>query len=461
MKHLKLLSVFVSFLFISVFSYGIEIQKRGIIIPAYFYDSSIWERLFNGKDENVDFLVIVNPASGPGDFQDPHYLDITQRLKNEGMVGIGYVHTSWGSRDINVVKEEIDRWLSFYPDIKGFFLDEASTEEADIPYYEELYQYIKGKGNYTVVLNPGTKPAISYYSISDYIVSYESPYEDFSSCQADIPEKSGCIVYNVPEYKLKEIIQNENVKFIYITDDRGANPYDTLPSYYEEEISLLASPVSGSETYPEALIIPSYFYDGNLWERVLNLDTNEIKIITIINPASGAGERPDPHYREIIRRLNEKGITPIGYIYTEYGKRPLRIVKREIRKYLKFYPGIKGFFIDQTSTERRKLRYYRKIYRYIKRKGNFLVILSPGAPTHRGYYRFADYVITTVGNYPDCNEQKPEKDGCILYGIPYNQMIEVLHNENVKLIYITDDGDGNPFDNLPSYLEEEVELIKR
>ncbi|NPA53877.1 MAG: hypothetical protein GXO21_04345 [Aquificae bacterium] len=450
--------------FISSFAY----QEKGIIIPAYFYDSQIWERLFDGKNENVEFIVIVNPASGPGDAQDPHYVDIVNRLSAEGMTGIGYVHTSWGSRDINIVKEEIDRWISFYPEIQGFFLDEASIDRADLDYYTELYEYIKSKGNYMIVLNPGTKPDLSYYFISDYIVTYESPYTEFTGCQADVPEQSACIVYDVPESQLQEIIQNEDVKLLYITDDSGINPYDTLPSYYEKEVSLLAGDYNDTEGYlfsytpAKGIIIPAYFYDENLWERLLSQDIYGVETIVIVNPASGPGNRPDPHYQNIIQKLNEKGMIPVGYIYTEYGRKSIGKVKREIRKWLKFYPEIQGFFIDQAATSRRKVSYYRNLYRYIKRKGNYIVILSPGAPTHKRYYRFADYIITSVSPYYEnaCETQYPEKEGCIIYGASYEDMLNILYNKSASLVYITDDWDYNPFDSLPSYLEEEIEFIR-
>ncbi len=451
-------------LFMFASSFGFTLQKKGIIIPAYFYDSQIWDRLFEGKNDNVDFIVIVNPASGPGEVQDPHYVDIVNRLNLEGMIGIGYVHTLWGRRDIQEVKEEIDRWLSFYPGIKGFFLDQASNSQSELDYYTELYQYIKSKGDFVVVLNPGTKPDISYYSISDYIVSYESPYSTFTGCQGDIPEQSACIIYSVPEEKLEEIINSQDVRFIYITDDGGDNPYDSLPTYYEKEVSLLTKNLLPETTPARGIIIPAYFYDGNIWERLLNQDTAGLNVITIVNPASGPGSRPDPHYRDIISRLSQKGITPVGYVYTEYGRKPLRKVKKEIRKWLRFYPDIKGFFIDQVSTERKKLRYYRKIYRFIKRKGNFTVILSPGAVPHFKYYKIADYVISFVGRYENngiCETRKPEKDGCIVYGATYDQMMDILYNKNVNLIYVTDDGDFNPFDSLPGYLEDEIEFIKQ
>ncbi len=455
-----LLSIIAIVLSVFSFSSAFNNAKKGIIIPAYFYDSEIWDRLIDGKNENVDFIVIVNPNSGPGYSEDPHYTSIINRLNDNGILPIGYVHTSWGSRDIQEVKEEVDRWLELYPNIKGFFFDEAATEEEKIDYYAQLYSYVKEKGNFTVVLNPGTKPYIGYYEISDYIISYESPINEFSGCQADIPEKSGCIVYGASEDDMKRIIKNESVKFFYITDDSGSNPYDTLPSYYEKEISTLA--YGNHVPYISGVIIPAYFYDWNKWQRLLSLDKNGVETIVIVNPENGVGKRRSSYYRYIIKQLNQNNMKPIGYVYTNYGRKPLRKVFREIRKWLRWYPEIKGFFIDQVATGREKLRYYRRIYKFIKRRGKYTVVLSPGAPVYRKYYRYADLVITSVNNFAyfeGCNTQIPEKNGCILYNVSYDDMLDKLSTENTKFIYLTDDTDPNPFDQLPSYIEDLYQIL--
>ena len=75
--------------------------------------------------------------------------------------------------------------------------------------------------------------------------------------------------------------------------------------------------------------------------------------------------------------------------------------------------------------------------------------------------KYADLIITSVNDYQDdnsCYVQFPEKDGCILYNASYGEMKEKILNENVRFIYLTD---YNDFDDLPSYLEEEIDIIKR
>ena len=452
---------FLLMILVSLFSFSASFSAdKGVIIPAYFYDSSIWDRLIDAKSDDVDFVVIVNPNSGPGDFVDPHYTEIIDRLNANRIKGVGYVHTSWGNRPLSDVKDEIDRWIDFYPGIKGFFLDEASADASDVDYYAQIYTYIKSKGNYYVVLNPGTKPSIDYYSVSDLIVVYESPYGGYQQCNPDIPEKSGCIFYSASETEMEDIVKNVKSKYVYITDDGGSNPYDTLPTYFEREVKLLANQENTGDI--RGIIFPAYFYDGNLWERILSQNIQNKNAIAIVNPASGPGYRRDWHYYNIINRLVNKGVKPVGYVYTSYGHRPLWRVKRDIRKWLKLYPDIKGIFLDQVSTSKRKFRYYKKLYRFIKRKG-LLVILSPGTDTYRRMYKIADFVITYVGNVGDfehCSNKKPFKSGCIVYGASYDDMVNIMESEKAGLIYITDDRDYNPFDTLPSYLEEEIEYIK-
>ena len=72
---------------------------------------------------------------------------------------IGYVHTSYGDRNISNVKSDIDEWADHWVmyGISGIFLDEMSHEGDKLPYYEEIYAYVLGKSGLKEVFgNPGT-----------------------------------------------------------------------------------------------------------------------------------------------------------------------------------------------------------------------------------------------------------------------------------------------------------------
>jgi hypothetical protein len=213
---------------------------QGVIIPIYFYnndDTNKWEEVINIQSEAV---VIINPFNGPGNEIDENYVTFINDLINNSKKPIGYVHTQWGERDIELVKKDIDTWLQFYPKIQGFFIDEASESITKIDYYKDIYNYIKSKGNYFIVLNVGTMPNESYFSIADNIVVYEGDVKNLpnEACKS-YAYKSSIIVYGADEDKMKEIISTKPCMYIYITDDNDSMPYDSLPSYFDEEIELL------------------------------------------------------------------------------------------------------------------------------------------------------------------------------------------------------------------------------
>ncbi len=83
-----------------------------ITVPTYWYPpSSDWTQVINASP-TVEY-VIVNPSSGPGWFDkhsnakgpspDPNYANIIAECEDTGIVPLGYVHTSYGQRDPDVV----------------------------------------------------------------------------------------------------------------------------------------------------------------------------------------------------------------------------------------------------------------------------------------------------------------------------------------------------------------------
>ncbi len=56
------------------------------------------------------------------------------------------------------MKSEIDDYDSYYS-VMNIFLDEAATDSSALPYYQDLYSYIKNKSTSAIVItNQGTVP---------------------------------------------------------------------------------------------------------------------------------------------------------------------------------------------------------------------------------------------------------------------------------------------------------------
>lgn len=221
------------FLLIGIFfllAYG----ERGIILPVYFYNLSDWQKLVKLK---INMIAIINPLNGPGNRVDKNYKKFIFELVKNNKIPIGYVYTKWGNRNFKEVKKDIDTWLKFYPNIKGFFIDEAASDVKKLKYYQNLKRYINSKGDYLVVLNPGVVPHKAYFNIADNIVVYEN---DVSKLNDEICfNKSSLIVYGANENQMKVILKKYKCKYMYITDDTLPNPYDSLPAYFSKEIELI------------------------------------------------------------------------------------------------------------------------------------------------------------------------------------------------------------------------------
>ncbi len=216
----------------------VDSKQRNLIIPLYKEDKTLWDKLIS---LNIDRLIaVVNPDNGAGTTKSLFYEDIINRLIINNKIPIGYIPTNYGSRNIDDVKNELDRWLAFYPNIEGFFIDEVSGNINDYQYYEEIFFYIKSKGDFFTVLNVGSYPNESYFNIADNIVVYEGDVNNLNISVCDsYSNKSSIIVYNGTETDMENIIKNSNCNYVYITDDNLPNPYDTLPTYIDIEVETI------------------------------------------------------------------------------------------------------------------------------------------------------------------------------------------------------------------------------
>jgi hypothetical protein len=234
-----------------------------ILVPAYFYPTlgSEWHRLI-GSAPRVPIIAILNPASGPGTFQDPNYVAVVDSLRLAGGKVFGYVDTDYARRDPQLVRAEVDLYPTFYA-IDGVFLDQMANDtlSAHYAYYEALYNSIKGAHPaYRIVGNPGTWTQEPYISIPtvDGVCSYENStgYEGYASDPWVFsygPERFAHISYAVASESTMRsylaLAAARNAGMVFITDDILPNPYDTLPAYWDQEVAAVESfRVAGVET---------------------------------------------------------------------------------------------------------------------------------------------------------------------------------------------------------------------
>ncbi|KAF3079561.1 hypothetical protein TWF706_003320 [Orbilia oligospora] len=155
-------------------------DQANIIIPAYFgpEDTASWGKVLAqiSKFHNVlGFTIIINPSNGPGGTEEvARYSALIESLaKYSNVKIIGYIHQSWGNRDIT---NDVDTWISYFPGkLDGFFLDEMPSVKSDtnLSTVQSNNAYIKKKSSFyfrgnkspLIVQNPGTEVDSSFYSL--------------------------------------------------------------------------------------------------------------------------------------------------------------------------------------------------------------------------------------------------------------------------------------------------------
>ena len=111
-----------------------------ILLPLYTYPTDpMWSTLLAslGTYTQANFLIIINPNSGPGQGtqNNSDYIKGITKLKSHGNAEvIAYVHTSYGKRNITVVQSEVSTYASWPAQIRpvGIFFDEAASSQSSV-----------------------------------------------------------------------------------------------------------------------------------------------------------------------------------------------------------------------------------------------------------------------------------------------------------------------------------------
>lgn len=291
-----------------VSAFASPISRTGVkpilLVPMYVYPHSWgvneYARLISVKKRHPGLRIaaIINvDFDGPDWKNDAVYRgkmgDIVRALDAASIVVLGYASSSYSRRPFqgdpqgsgfgSDFKTNVDRWIKFFPQVRGIFVDEMCYNTAlysglDRPclavaqskapavktaersyrdilaYYRALYRYVRQtKGLETVITNPGQQVNIAFYdgSIADAIIVYEGSEAYFDPTVYPLgskPDMTGLLLYNDPSPfaidKLKAVVGK--VGLVYITDtmliNNVLNPWGALPKYLEDLANYLDSP---------------------------------------------------------------------------------------------------------------------------------------------------------------------------------------------------------------------------
>jgi hypothetical protein len=204
-----------------------------------------------------------------------------------------------------------------------------------------------------------------------------------------------------------------------------------------------------------------------------------VLFVVTVNPSSGPGNEKSAVYANAISELKRSGVEHIlGYIPTDYSRqdtgRTIHELKALIDRYADWYPEINGMMFDEMHADASQLAFYTELAAHARAQGMEFIRANPGTKADESYRQIFDNlavyegrqlpsVMQLQGNtyFP---EYPPEGFSFTARGIP---TLDPDYVEEVKsyvgLLYITDDiereGDGNPYNSLPSYFAELVQLL--
>ncbi len=229
-----------------------------IVVPAYFYPSSgsggDWGRMTTALSE-APITAIMNPGNGPGNNRDSNYTAATEAFTTAGGNLIGYVYSGYGSRPLGEVIADIDRYAQWYP-IEGIFVDEFANNSAPavLDYYNAIYAHVKAiNPDWEVMGNPGTTTVEAYLTrpAADRLMVWEN----FGSTYSGHTPSAWNANYDSSRFvnllhtlasgdtaaSYVDLAVARDVGGVYFTDDVLNNPWDRLPTYWDQFVEKVAA----------------------------------------------------------------------------------------------------------------------------------------------------------------------------------------------------------------------------
>lgn len=227
------------------------------------------------------------------------------------------------------------------------------------------------------------------------------------------------------------------------------------------------------------VIVPAYFYPAGRgrddWARLAD-SARSVPMRVILNPASGPGRHRDPRYIEVLAPIREAGARVLGYVDSDYARRPMAAVEEDLRAFRRLYP-IDGFFIDQMANAPADVAYYLSIRRLVREIDPRLeVVGNPGTSTLVDYLETADTLVTFEGSARGFAGYDPASAMPWAIGVPSRRFAAIVYDaadaparrdalarasrSGAGSVYVTDQKLPNPYLGLPPYWSDEVATVR-
>jgi hypothetical protein len=262
----------------------IDENKTGIIFPLFGTTGQLWDDMlaYRHLHPSLPWIGVVNPHNGPGDQREDIYSHYISVMQDCHISVLGYVSTFWGAVPLDTVKADIDRYREFYG-IDGIFLDEMSNLRDNVQYYKDITAYAKSVGVKYVVGNTGTDAAPEYVGVVDNIViseGYGAPtLSRLGGWHVGYgKENFSYIAYSQSTVDRQYVATSASfASYLYITDDHFPNPYDEMPSHFDELLALLDP---GKRGDLHNVVVKSVDLAGNPINGTLDISLDQKKLVS-------------------------------------------------------------------------------------------------------------------------------------------------------------------------------------
>jgi hypothetical protein len=246
-------------------------------------------------------------------------------------------------------------------------------------------------------------------------------------------------------------------------------PATTASAAPSDTPSAAPPPTNGPSSGCQQSFVPSYFYASSDWDAAIG--TNPTPPVMFLNVDSGPGSGPDSHFQQLVKSAQQHGITVLGYSSTEYTGKSTAQVETEVADYKNWY-GVNGMMLDLTQGTAAALSYYQTLYNYIHSEISGAVIwLNVGAYPVSSFMSVANVVMVFEGSYASFEGSSVpswvsgyarDRFAQVLYSTPAADMATAVSqawSRRAGHLFVTDLGEPNPYDALPSYWSAEASAV--
>jgi hypothetical protein len=225
----------------------------------------------------------------------------------------------------------------------------------------------------------------------------------------------------------------------------------------------VTAPVSGGTRLAvPRLLVPAYFHPAvrpDDW-ALLAARAAQVRLV-ILNLANGPGTRPDEACLPSLERLRAAGVGVIGYVDTNYGRRPPHEAMVEFGHYLDWY-GVSGVLFDQVAAAPELVSHFAALARGVRSMGARVVVFNHGIYPPEAYADHADVLGTFEGpwsSYRDvalpgwARSWPADHFYHVVHSVPRQHLgdaYELASRRRAGCAYVTDRSGGNPYDQLPA-----------